>query len=137
LLSLSTYRELGINQNPEIQAAMEAAEKARQGVRIAKAEYIPDIGAFARYPYQNGVPFLVHNNGSAGVRMSWKVFDWGKRSTAVGKGEAQPLAPRWSRRGKPGVWMGIAIWWESVWLLKIGGRRQAKHPLRPICCGPI
>jgi outer membrane protein TolC len=89
LLSLAEYRDLGINRNPEIQAAMEAAEKARQGVRIAKADYIPDLGAFAQYTYQNGVPFLVHNNGSVGLRMSWKVFDWGKRSAAIGEGEAQ------------------------------------------------
>jgi outer membrane protein TolC len=89
LLPLAAYRELGINQNPEIQAAKEAAEKARQGVRIAKADYIPDVGAFAQYTYQNGVPFLVHNNGSVGVRMSWKVFDWGKRSAAIGEGEGQ------------------------------------------------
>jgi outer membrane protein TolC len=91
LLSLAEYRDLGINQNPEIQAAMEAAEKARQGVRIAKADYIPDVGAFAQYTYQNGVPFLVHNNGSVGLRMSWKVFDWGKRSAAIGEGEAQVM----------------------------------------------
>jgi outer membrane protein TolC/preprotein translocase subunit SecF len=89
LLSLAAYRELGMNQHPEIQAAMEAAEKARQGVRIAKADYIPDVGAFAQYTYQNGVPFLVHNNGSVGLRMSWKVFDWGKRSAAIGEGESQ------------------------------------------------
>jgi outer membrane protein TolC/preprotein translocase subunit SecF len=89
LLSLAAYRDLGINQNPEIQATMEAAEKARQGVRIAKADYIPDVGAFAQYTYQNGVPFLVHNNGAVGLRMSWKVFDWGKRSAAIGEGEAQ------------------------------------------------
>ena len=91
LLSLPEYRDLGMNQNPEIQAAMEAAEKARQGVRIAKADYIPDVGAFAQYTYQNGVPFLVHNNGSVGLRMSWKVFDWGKRSAAIGEGEAQVM----------------------------------------------
>src|SRR5258708_37087115 len=86
---MAAYRELGLHQNPEIQAAMEAAEKARQGVRIAKADYIPDVGAFAQYTYQNGVPFLVHNNGSVGLRMSWKVFDWGKRSAAIAEGEAQ------------------------------------------------
>jgi multidrug efflux pump subunit AcrB/outer membrane protein TolC len=91
LLSLAEYRDLGINQNPEIQAAMAAAEKAREGVRIAKADYIPDVGAFAQYTYQNGVPFLVHNNGSVGLRMSWNVFDWGKRSAAIGEGEAQAM----------------------------------------------
>ena len=89
LLSLAEYRDLGIKQNPEIQAAMAAAEKARQGVRIAKADYIPDVGAFAQYTYQNGVPFLPHNNGSIGLRMSWNVFDWGKRSATLGEAEAR------------------------------------------------
>src|SRR5437899_12572673 len=84
---MAAYRELGINQNPEIQAAMEAAEKARQSVRIAKADSIPDVGAFGQYTYQNGVPFLVHNNGSVGLRMSWEVFDWRKRAAALGAGE--------------------------------------------------
>ena len=89
LLSLAEHRDLAIKQNPEIQAAMAAAEKARQGVRIAKADYIPDVGAFAQYTYQNGVPFLPHNNGSIGLRMSWNVFDWGKRSATLGEAEAR------------------------------------------------
>src|SRR5260221_1647058 len=89
LLSLAAYRDLGINQNPEIQAAMEAVEKARQGIRIAKADYIPDVGVYAQYTYQNGVPFLVHNNATAGFKMTWNVFDWGKRSAAIGEKEAE------------------------------------------------
>jgi len=79
----------GTNQNSEIQAARVGAEKAREGVRIGKAAYVPDVGAFAQYTYQNGVPFLVHNNGSVGLRMSWSVFDWGKRSAAIGEGETR------------------------------------------------
>jgi outer membrane protein TolC len=89
VLSLAVCRDLAMNHSPDIQAATEAAEKARQGVRIAKADYVPDLGAFAQYTYQNGVPFLVHNNGSVGLRMSWNVFDWGKRSAAIGEGEAR------------------------------------------------
>jgi outer membrane protein TolC len=64
------------------------------GIRIAKADYIPDVGAFAQYTYQNGVPFLVHNNGSVGLRMSWKVFDWGKRSAAIGEAKLKLCRPK-------------------------------------------
>src|SRR5258708_22367306 len=97
-----------MNQNPEIQDAMEAAENARQNVRIAKSDYIPDVGAFAQYTYQNGVPFLPHNNGSIGLRMSWNVFDWGKRSATLGEAEARQTQAeenieRLKRRG------GIAV----------------------------
>jgi outer membrane protein TolC len=89
LLSIGEYTAIGIKENPEIQAAIQSVEKVRQGVRIAKADYIPDVGVFAQYTYQNGVPFLVHNNATAGVRMTWNVFDWGKRSALIGEREAE------------------------------------------------
>jgi multidrug efflux pump subunit AcrB/outer membrane protein TolC len=75
LLPLGEYTSIGTKENPEIQAATEAVEKVRQGIRIARADYIPDVGAFAQYTFQNGVPFLVHNNATAGLRMTWNVFD--------------------------------------------------------------
>jgi outer membrane protein TolC len=89
LVSLPEYTELAMKQNPEIQSAIEVVDKARQGVRIAKAEYIPNVGVFGQYAYQNGVPFLVHNNATFGVRMTWDLFDWGKRSSSVGEKESE------------------------------------------------
>ena len=89
LPSLVEYTTMGMQENPEIRAALDSVEKSRQAVRIAKAEYIPDVSAFAQYTFQNGVPFLVHNNGAAGVRATWNVFDGGKRSAMVGEREAE------------------------------------------------
>jgi outer membrane protein TolC len=89
LVSLPEYTELAMKQNPAIQSAIEAVDKARQRVRMAKAEYIPNVGVFGQYQYQNGVPFLVHNNATFGVRMSWDLFDWGKRSSSVGEKESE------------------------------------------------
>ena len=89
LVSLAEYTELAMKQNPEIRAAIEAVDKAQQEVRIAKADYIPDVGAFAQYVFQDGVPFLVHNNAAFGFRMTWNLFDWGKRSAVVGGRESK------------------------------------------------
>jgi len=89
LVSLAEYTELAMKQNPEIRAAIEAVDKAQQEVRIAKADYIPDIGAFAQYVFQDGVPFLVHSNAAFGFRMTWNLFDWGKRSAVVGGRESK------------------------------------------------
>lgn len=89
LLSVSEYTAMGTKENPEIQAAIETVEKARQGIRIARADYIPDVGAFAEYTFQNGVPFLVHSNATVGIKMTWNVFDWGKRSAVIGEKEAE------------------------------------------------
>lgn len=74
---------------PEILAAEEAVRKARAGVMAAKSAYIPDITAYARHSYQDGVPFLVRNFGTFGFNLSWEVFDFGKRRATVREREAE------------------------------------------------
>ena len=83
------YLQTAWSENPEILAAEQAVQKARAGVSAAKSAYIPDITAYARHSYQNGVPFLVRNFGTFGVNLSWDVFDFGKRRAAVREREAQ------------------------------------------------
>jgi outer membrane protein TolC len=69
--------------NPEIEAAQHQVEKARAAVRAARAEYIPEVSAVASHVYQNGAPFLSHNNGVVGFHMTWTVFEFGKRRGQV------------------------------------------------------
>ena len=76
-------------ENPEIRAAEQAVEKARAGVAAAKTAYIPDITAFARHSYQDGVPFLVRNFGTAGISMNYTLWDFGKRRATVREDSAQ------------------------------------------------
>ena len=68
-----------------MQAAKETASRARNGVRTAHCEYVPDIGAFARRTDRSGVPFVAHSFGAFGLRMTWDIFDWGKRKSVVGQ----------------------------------------------------
>lgn len=74
--------------NPELAAAELNLERARRGVAAAKADRIPEIGLFAQHIYQNGVPFLASNNGVAGLRLNYSVFDWGKKGAVVREREA-------------------------------------------------
>jgi outer membrane protein TolC len=83
------YVQTAWSENPEIMAAEEVVRKAGAGVAAAKSAYIPDVTAYARHSYQNGVPFLVRNFGTFGVNLSWNVFDFGKRQAAVREREAQ------------------------------------------------
>lgn len=83
------YLQTAWSENPEILAAEQAVQKARAGVTAAKSAYIPDITAYARHSYQDGVPFLVRNFGTFGVNLNWDVFDFGKRRAAVREREAQ------------------------------------------------
>jgi outer membrane protein TolC len=82
-LTKADYIKTAWDENPEIHAAEEAVAKARAGVATAKTAYIPDITAFARHSYQDGVPFLVRNFGTVGVNMSYTLWDFGKRRAEV------------------------------------------------------
>jgi outer membrane protein TolC len=82
-LDKGEYIKIAWAENPEILTADDTLKKARAGVAVAKSAYIPDITAYARHSYQDGVPFLVHNFGTFGVTLSYDVFDFGKRRAAV------------------------------------------------------
>jgi outer membrane protein TolC len=74
---------------PEIKSAEETVRKAEAGVAAAKAEYIPDITAFGRWDYQNGVAFLFHNYGVVGLGLSYTLFDGGKKRAVISERQAQ------------------------------------------------
>ncbi|MCX7603580.1 MAG: efflux RND transporter permease subunit [Bryobacteraceae bacterium] len=76
-------------RHPEVKAAEAAVEKARRGVRAAQADYIPEISVFATHAQQRGVPFLPSSNAAVGARLSWEIFDWGRKRAAVGERAAQ------------------------------------------------
>jgi outer membrane protein TolC len=81
--------QVALDSHPEVLEAMQTVEKASAGVRLAKAEYVPDVTAFARYSYQDNVPFLAHNFGSFGVHFGYDLFDGGKKRSTLREHEAQ------------------------------------------------
>jgi outer membrane protein TolC len=86
LASISPREEcvrIAREQSPEIRAAQQAVEKAKATLSAAKDAYIPDVTAFARYSYQSGIPFLVHNFGTFGVIFTYELFDGGRRNAQI------------------------------------------------------
>ena len=81
--------QVALDSHTEVLEAMQEVDKASAGVRLAKAEYVPDITAFARQSYQNNVPFLARNFGSFGVHVGYDVFDGGKRRSTLRERAAQ------------------------------------------------
>ena len=81
--------KVALASHPEIIAARAEVEKASAGVRLAKADYVPDISAFARYSYSDNVPFLARNFGSFGVLFNYELFDGGRRRAAVSESSAR------------------------------------------------
>ncbi len=76
--------------HPEIAAARNDVEKATAAVHLAKVDIgVPDVSAFARYSYQNQVPFLARNFGSFGVHFDYDLFDAGRKRAVLKEREAQ------------------------------------------------
>jgi outer membrane protein TolC len=75
--------KVALRDNPTVQQALQKLSGARAAEAAAKAEYIPDITGFARYSYQNGVPFVDRNFGTFGIHLTYDLFDGGKRSALV------------------------------------------------------
>lgn len=71
--------KIALASHPEVAAARAEVEKASAGVQLARSDYYPDISVFARYSYQNNVPFLARNFGTFGVQLTYDLFDGGKR----------------------------------------------------------
>jgi outer membrane protein TolC len=82
-ITKAEYVQEAWSKNPEIRSAEQTVEKARAGVSAAKTTYIPDITAFARYSYQDGVPFFVRNFGTVGINLNYTLWDFGKRRAKV------------------------------------------------------
>jgi len=79
-----------IASHPEIRAARAEMEKAEAAVRFAKTDmWVPDVEAFARYSYQNNVPFLARNFGTFGIHFGFDVFDSGRKKASLREREAQ------------------------------------------------
>jgi outer membrane protein TolC len=65
-------------------------EKAQAAVRLAKTDiWVPDVDAFARYSYQENVPFLARNFGTFGVHFGYDVFDSGRKKALLHERQSQ------------------------------------------------
>jgi outer membrane protein TolC len=78
-----------LQSHPEIVEARAEIDKASAAVRLAKRQYLPEVEAFARYSYQDNVPFLARNFGTFGVHLGYDLFDGGRRNAAIGEHKAQ------------------------------------------------
>jgi outer membrane protein TolC len=81
-----------IEAHPEILAARAEVQKAQAAIGLAKTDvWVPDVEAFARYSYQDNVPFLflAHNFGTFGVHFGYDLFDGGRKHGLLREHQAQ------------------------------------------------
>jgi outer membrane protein TolC len=78
------------SSHPEIRAARADVEKAEAAVRLTKTDiWVPDVDAFARYSYQENVPFLARNFGTFGIHFGYDLFDSGRKKALLRERQAQ------------------------------------------------
>jgi outer membrane protein TolC len=78
------------SSHPEIRAARADVEKAEAAVRLTKTDiWVPDVDAFARYSYQENVPFLARNFGTFGIHFGYDLFDSGRKRGLMRERQAQ------------------------------------------------
>ncbi len=80
---LKAAQETALAQNPKIKEAEIKIQQADTVKRLAKSEYLPDIGASFHYLSPFGVNFVPTNVMGAGIELTWEPFDWGRRRDVV------------------------------------------------------
>jgi len=74
--------------NPDLSRAEAKVDQSRSGVRAGKADFLPEVSAFARQTHQDGAPFLRSNYSSFGLTLSWSIFDGGRKAYVVSQRNA-------------------------------------------------
>jgi len=80
---LRAAQSVALEQNPKIKEAEIKIQQADTVKRLAKSEYMPDIGASFHYLSPFGVNFVPTNIMGLGIEISWEPFDWGRRRDVV------------------------------------------------------
>jgi outer membrane protein TolC len=122
-LSLEEARQQASENRPEIRQAHLKEKQADYDRRIAKAEYIPDLGLAVSYQGVQNVQVLPTNVAVAGFALTWEPFDWGRRRNRV-REKSNTLAQARNGAQEAESQIGVEVaskyrkWKESTLLLK-------------------
>jgi outer membrane protein len=122
-LTLEEARQQASHNRPEIRQAHLKEKQAEYDRRIAKAEYIPDLGLAVSYMGVQNVQVLPTNVGVAGFALTWEPFDWGRRHNRV-REKSNTLAQARNGAQEAESQIGVEVaakyrkWKETALLLK-------------------
>jgi outer membrane protein len=80
---LKAAQETALAKNPTVKEAEIKIDQADNIRRLAKSEYLPDVGASFHYLSPFGVNFVPTNVMAVGIELNWEPFDWGRRRDTV------------------------------------------------------
>lgn len=82
LAPLATFLEQS-KGNLELRQAIQTSEKATLGVKAARKDYIPTVGALGGYLFQNVISDLPQSNYFLGLQVSYNLVDFGRRKATL------------------------------------------------------
>ena len=82
-LTLESARQEARANRPEYLQAQLKEKQAGYDLRLAKAEYIPDLSLHLVYQGITNVQVLPANVTTAGFLLTWEPFDWGRKRNSV------------------------------------------------------
>jgi outer membrane protein TolC len=77
---LEAAQARALDDRPDVRQARLKVEQAGLARRIAKTESLPDISAVVSYLSPMNIEGAPRNIATAGVRLEWEPFDWGRRA---------------------------------------------------------
>ncbi len=80
---LTAAQATALAQNPKVKEAEITVKQADNARRLAKSQYVPDLGASFHYLSPFGVNFVPTNIMGLGLEFTWEPFDWGRRKHDV------------------------------------------------------
>ncbi len=82
-LTLAAARQDARANRPEYRQAQLKEKQAGYDLRLAKAEYIPDLSIHLAYQGITNVQVLPANVTTAGFLLTWEPFDWGRKRNHI------------------------------------------------------
>ena len=87
-VDLKVAQSRALEQRPEIKEAALSARQAEYDRRMAKADYIPDVGIAFNYSSNFNIDVLPRNMTSLGLELKWEPWDWGRRKDVINQKKA-------------------------------------------------
>jgi outer membrane protein TolC len=81
-----------------VQEATATVDKARAGLKVANADFMPDVNIFGSYFNQTAASYIQPNFGAFGLAASYTLFDWGKRRRVKDQRETQIMEASYNVR---------------------------------------
>lgn len=82
-VELKIAQERALSQRPEIKEAEFSVRQAEYARRMARADYIPEVGVAVNYLSLFNVEVLPKNVASIGLELKWEPWDWGRRKDVI------------------------------------------------------